>query len=168
MNFDFGLINSFFAPATIVAVVAVSAFFYEKRRQRIVTLERNFEILQEFNVVSLSSEENLIACLRSVRPDDTTTAPEARKILMQFMRINRLLRAWQFGYRRPRIITENDADEIVDSYVVTLLESEDIIDILLERGYPPRFQSYLKERLELAKKQGKRARPFNKTSSDMP
>ena len=81
------------------------------------------------------------------------------------MRINRMLRAWQFGHRRPKIITEADANEIVDSYIVTLFESEDIIDVLLERGYPPRFQNYIKQRMKLAKLCGKKAHAFNETGN---
>lgn len=156
-------VSPFLAPSTILAVIGVVAFFYERRRQRIVALEKNFEVLQEFNATALSSVDNLRATIRSVVSDDTTTDEEARKIILQFMRINRMLRAWQFGYRRPKTIRPEDADEIVDNYIVTLFEAEDILDILLERGYPPRFGKYLKERLKKAKEDGRKPHAFDKS-----
>lgn len=153
--------TSLIGPASLIAAVSAIVFYHDWRRQRLLMLERNFEVLQEFNRECLSSDENIAATLLSVCPDDTTSVDEGRKIILQFMRINRLLRAWQQGYRRPRLIKKRDADEIVDSYVVTLLAYEDKIDVLLERGYPPRFRTYLKERMEIAKHSERRATPFH-------
>ena len=79
MYIDLGIVSPFFASATIVAIIGAVAFFYEKRRQMIIALERNFEVLQEFNTIALSSDENLMATIKSVKADDTTSVPEARK-----------------------------------------------------------------------------------------
>lgn len=156
---------SLIGPASLIAAVSAVVFYHDWRKQRLLMLERNFEVLQEFNRDCLSSKENIEATFLSVCPDDTTSVDEGRRIILQYMRINRLLRAWQQGYRRPRLIKKRDADEIVDSYIITLLSYEDKIDLLLDRGYPPRFRIYLKERMEIAKRSGRRATPFHLAKS---
>lgn len=150
-------------PAVWIALASVLLFIYDKRRQRVQALERSYEIMQEFNTICISDPENIAAAIKSVCPNDTTTILEGRKIILQFMRINRMLRAWQQGYRKPHIIRRSDADKIVDSYIVTLIESEKILPTLLQRGYPIEFHEYLYNRLKEAKKNGSKAIPFNQT-----
>lgn len=108
-------------------------------------MEQNFDVLQKINETALSSKENLEAAIRSVNPNDEIDEKEARKIFFHFMRINRLMRMYE--YSKVGFISQGEADRIVDAHIGTLKEAMPMLNKFNQRGYPPDFIEYLNAKI---------------------
>jgi len=75
-------------PITIIATISVVVFFKNRLKDRISALEQNFDVLQRLNEIALQSDDNVIAAVKSVCPDDNINIQEARVIFFQYLRIN--------------------------------------------------------------------------------
>jgi len=117
-------------------------------KDRINVLEQNYDVLQRLNEAALLNDENLRAAVLSVRPDDRINLDDARIIFFQYLRINRLYRAYEFF--RLKVIDDDELDRIWDSYVSTLVNSEAVIQGLSARGYPKDFVAELLKRVRAA------------------
>lgn len=146
-------------PPTIIATLAAAAFYHNRVKDReekarkqsedkknreielLSVMEQNFNVLQRINETALSSKENLEAAIRSVNPNDEIEEKEARKIFFHFMRINRLMRVYE--YTKVGFISKGESDRIVDAHIGTLKEAMPMLDKLNQRGYPSDFIEYL-------------------------
>lgn len=133
-------------PTTTIAIVSIIVYFKNERKDRMAALEQNFEVLQQFNELALQSDDNLIAAMKSVVPDDELTAERARIVFFHYLRMNRMLRAYEFG--RVGALRNSDVERIIDSYAPALKEAAADFHVLRQRGYPEDFIDFVSKRIE--------------------
>ena len=105
--------------------------------------------MQRINEMALSSDKNLVAALKSGNPDDHTPVEDVRHAYFQYMRINRILRAYE--YHRGGFLSLEQRDRIIDSHISTLKPVEESLHLMLERGYPDDFKEYIVRKVKAAK-----------------
>lgn len=128
--------------AIIVAVATVGVAFWAWRKDTFTFLDQSFKDLQSINEKILESSENIDAAIYSICPEDKITTDEARQIYIQYLRINRLFRAWQ--YQQRKFITKRESMVIIDNHASVLKKHEDILEKMMVRGgYPPKFRKFL-------------------------
>lgn len=135
----FDLITTVATTAT--ALFAFGIFFYNRRQRQFEILEQSFDLMQRINETALSSDENLIAAVRSGNLADETDIEAARHAYFQYMRINRILRAYE--YNRGGFLSDEQRDRIIDSHIATLKPAEKNLRSMLERGYPEDFKDFI-------------------------
>ena len=134
----------------LATAATVGGAFWIWRKDKFVFLDQSFHDLQEINGKILESDENIDAAIYSVCPEDKITTPEARQIYIQYMRINRLFRAWQ--YSRSRFMSERKAKQIIADHCRVLKNHEKNLDQMLMRGgYPKTFRKFLLDAVASAK-----------------
>lgn len=131
------------------AILSFIPFLWTRYQYRAALLEQSFNALQRINEAALRSDENVLAALRSVRASDETSADQGRIFYFNYMRINRMFRAYE--YRRYWLISRRMRDRIIKSHLSSVLEAKTYLPELLERGYPKDFVIYLLKELEKIK-----------------
>ena len=142
----FDLVTTISTTAT--ALFAFGIFFYNRRQRQFEILEQSFDLMQRINETALSSDENLIAAVRSGNLSDETDIEAARHAYFQYMRINRILRAYE--YNRGGFLSDEQRDRIIDSHIATLKPAEKNLRSMLEQGYPDDFKDFLVQKVSKA------------------
>ena len=128
--------------AIIATAATAGVAFWAWRKDTFTFLDQSFQDLQSINEKILESSENIDAAISSVCPEDKITTEESREIYIQYMRINRLFRAWQYEDRR--FISKRESMMIIGNHARVLKKHEGILEKMLIRGgYPPRFRTFL-------------------------
>lgn len=135
-------------PSAVIAAVSVVAFRKNALKDRIAAMEQNFDVLQRLNETALQNDKNLMSAIRSATPDDEVKPEEARRIFFHYLRINRLMRAYEYG--RIGVLKQEDVDRIFQSYAATLCTALPLLDGLAERRYPSDFIDDLRKEIALA------------------
>jgi len=130
--------------AFIATAATVGVAFWAWRKDTFTFLDQSFQDLQSINEKILESAENVDAAIYSVCPEDKIKTEDARQIYIQYMRINRLFRAWQYAQRK--FISKRESMLIIANHARVLKKHEKILDNMLVRGgYPPKFRKFLKD-----------------------
>lgn len=137
-------------PSVIIATVAVTVFFYnrkkdaqQKRLQLFQIIEQNFDVLQRLNEAALKSGQHARAAMQSVNRDENPPEQDAMIVFFHYLRLNRMFRLYE--YRRHKFIDEFEFRRVFDSYKGTLLDAVPLLDELAPRGYPSDFIEFLKQ-----------------------
>lgn len=133
------------SAVTVTAIVALFVLYFTIVAKRADFIEQSFDVLQRVNEKALSSDENLMAAVRSLAPDDALAIDKAREIYFHFMRLNRVYRVWE--YRRRRLIRKSEAQAFYAATLPTLYHAQFLLDRICERGYPTDFQKFLQREL---------------------
>ena len=125
-------------------------YWWVRRKDTFVFLEQSFTDLQSINEKILESSENLKATIKATHPDDTISEDDARQIYINYMRINRIFRAW--FYHDRKFIKRKDAMYIIDSHIGVLKNfhenHEHRLREMLSRSYPDDFSAFLMRHLK--------------------
>lgn len=133
----------------VALVYAKLAYDWTKRKDRLVFFESSFVDLQNINEYALKSDENLLATVQSIWPEIDPDPKKVREVYVNFIRINRLFRAW--NYWKQGVLTKQEAFEIIDSHAGVLKASKTQLNSMLSMGYPENFKSDLLIRIDEAK-----------------
>lgn len=132
----------------VAAFFVIGIFLYNRKQRQFEILEQSFDLMQRLNEVALSSDDNLIAAIKSGNPLDNTGVEAGREIYFHYMRINRLVRAYE--YHRGGFLSLEQRDRIIDNHISTLRPILANLDAILARGYPDDFKRFLREELKNA------------------
>lgn len=136
--------------ALVAALFAGLSFWWTRRKDTFTFMEQSFTDLQSINEKILENSENIKAAIKSVHPDDTISDEDARQIYINYMRINRIFRAW--FYHDRKFIKEADATYIINSHIGVLKNFHENhterLKEMLSRSYPDDFGKDLMKLLE--------------------
>lgn len=136
--------------ALIAAIFTGMSYRWNKRKDTFTFMEQSFTDLQSINEKILESSENITAAIKSVNSNDTILKEDARQIYINYMRINRIFRAW--FYLDRKFIEEVDAMYIIDSHIGVLKNfhenHKNRLDEMLSRSYPDDFSKFLTDKLK--------------------
>lgn len=147
INFVLNIITSISTAAAAFFIIGI--FLYNRKQRQFEILEQSFDVMQRINEVALSSKENLNAAIKSGNPLDKTDEKAARELYFHYMRINRLVRAYE--YHQGGFLSVEHRDLIVKNHISALLPIRENLDTILARGYSDGFKEFLRDELKTAK-----------------